>query len=472
MTVRARSALALAALALALVPQGARATAGDWPVYGLDLSNSRHQTAETQITEATAPNLTAKWFFKTGRDVTGTPIVAAGTVFFGDTGGSFYAVDAASGRRVWSRTLRGPMFGTAAYSNGRVIAGDNGGWLHAFDAATGATVWSVHPETDPEIAPFAQFWGSPVPHDGRIYIGLAGEDKEVTFSLDRKVWRGSVVAVNESNGATVWHTYVVPKVCKPGTPNGDRCNGGSVWSTAAIDPARNLAYWGTGNAYGEPAHTLTDAMLGVNLTSGAIEWAHQFTENDSWSHTPEDIVGSPDWDFGSSPILFDVAGTAVVGEGQKSGDFRVVRRDTGATVWERHHGGGNAGGFAGGFLASPALADGRIYATATDPVADTPVPTLSRHMAFASQDGDMAWANPTPVWAWSAPAVANGVVFVGSTIFTLYAYDADTGATLWQSDGLGGIVASGPSISNGRVYVGVGCCGGESENSGVWSFGL
>lgn len=474
---RARRFVFAAGLILAGLPTpGGGQVSASWPIYGQNLSNTRVQDAETGITKGSVARLRQKWFFKTRRDVTGTPIVAGGAVYAADTGGTLWAIDATTGAERWHRTLGGPVFSTAAYADGRVYVGDNGGTLWAFDAGTGDLIWSVKPETEADIAPYAQFWSSPVPFEGKIYVGLAGEDKEITFTVDRKVWRGSVVALDATDGHTVWKTPVQPKVCAPGEPNGDRCSGGSVWSTAAIDPARRLAFWGTGNAYDDPAGGMTDAMIAVNIDTGKIEWAHQFTAGDSWSHSPEQIVGDPDWDFGSSAVLFEVERGGqtipVVGEGQKSGDFRVVDRSTGASVWSAHLAGGNAGAWAGGFIGSPALAYGRIYAGATDPVADTPFPTVSNHLAFSTRDGALRWQVPDVLWVWSPPAVANGVVFQGSSTGVMLALDADTGAQLWSSPSVGGIIASGPAIVDGSVYFGAGCCGGESESSGVYAFGL
>ena len=54
----------------------------------------------------------------------------------------------------------------------------------------------------------------------------------------------------------------------------------------------------------------------------------------------------------------------------------------------------------------------------------------------------------------SSPAVANGVVYVGSEDSTLYAFDAATGAQLWSAATGGQIYHGSPSVSDGVVYVG------------------
>ena len=53
----------------------------------------------------------------------------------------------------------------------------------------------------------------------------------------------------------------------------------------------------------------------------------------------------------------------------------------------------------------------------------------------------------------SSPAVANGVVYVGSGDFNVYALNASTGAKLW-SYATGNSVESSPAVANGVVYVG------------------
>jgi len=66
---------------------------------------------------------------------------------------------------------------------------------------------------------------------------------------------------------------------------------------------------------------------------------------------------------------------------------------------------------------------------------------------------------------YSSPAVANGVVYVGSGS-NVYALNASTGALLWTYTTASG-VSSSPAVANGAVYVGSG--GGVGN---VYAFGL
>src|SRR2546426_12727283 len=95
---------AMAAIALAVpasAPPACRSSStpgGDWRSYGHDAGNTRTQHAETALSPASAPGLTASWVFSTASagDVSGavnsTPIVADGCVFVGSGGGVVYAL--------------------------------------------------------------------------------------------------------------------------------------------------------------------------------------------------------------------------------------------------------------------------------------------------------------------------------------------------------------------------------------------
>ena len=63
------------------------------------------------------------------------------------------------------------------------------------------------------------------------------------------------------------------------------------------------------------------------------------------------------------------------------------------------------------------------------------------------------WSATTGGAVDSSPAVANGVVYVGSDDAKVYALNATTGATLWTVT-TGSLVPSSPAVANGVVYVG------------------
>jgi outer membrane protein assembly factor BamB len=85
--------------------------------------------------------------------------------------------------------------------------------------------------------------------------------------------------------------------------------------------------------------------------------------------------------------------------------------------------------------------------------------------ALDAKTGALLWKlHPPGCCVISSPAVANGVVYVGSDDGNLYALNARTGVKLW-SYATGGAVFSSPAVANGVVYVG-------SDDGNVYAFGL
>ena len=75
--------------------------------------------------------------------------------------------------------------------------------------------------------------------------------------------------------------------------------------------------------------------------------------------------------------------------------------------------------------------------------------------AIDASTGQKKWAFPTGNWVYSSPTVVNGVVYVGSYDFNVYAIDASTGQKKWAFP-TGGYVQFSPKVVNGVVYVGSG----------------
>ena len=68
-------------------------------------------------------------------------------------------------------------------------------------------------------------------------------------------------------------------------------------------------------------------------------------------------------------------------------------------------------------------------------------------------DDASLWSFATGDWVVNAPAVVDGVVYVGSDDNYVYALDAATGSMLWSFE-TGDIIRSTPTVTGGAVYVG------------------
>jgi polyvinyl alcohol dehydrogenase (cytochrome) len=232
------------------------AQSAQWRIAGHDLSNTRSQPAETLISPANVSKLTMKWVFTTGGDVSATPTVANGVVYFPDWGGNLYAVNTSTGKKIWSHQISdydgfagAVSRGSPAIDGGSLIIGDlesytqnhNGANVISVNASTGALQWITQVENHPA----AIITGSPVVYNGVVYLGVSSVEETLgenpTYACCS--FRGSVVALDERNGEILWKTYDMPD-------NGgstDQYSGGAVWQPPVIDPDRGLLYIGTGN---------------------------------------------------------------------------------------------------------------------------------------------------------------------------------------------------------------------------------
>jgi outer membrane protein assembly factor BamB len=97
----------------------------------------------------------------------------------------------------------------------------------------------------------------------------------------------------------------------------------------------------------------------------------------------------------------------------------------------------------GGIESAPAMADGTVY-VGTD---------RGRVYALDAATGRSDWVKVLGGHLYSRPAVAGGVLYVSSTDDDIYALDAATGQVRWIHHTAGQVV-SGPAVADGIVYVG------------------
>jgi outer membrane protein assembly factor BamB len=79
------------------------------------------------------------------------------------------------------------------------------------------------------------------------------------------------------------------------------------------------------------------------------------------------------------------------------------------------------------------------------------------HSGYSAFSGpttnQILWIHQISSAVLSSPAVANGIVYVGSNSGAIYALDASSGNLLWLYQ-TGGAIYSTPAVANGVVYTG------------------
>ncbi|MHC4405712.1 MAG: outer membrane protein assembly factor BamB family protein, partial [Planctomycetota bacterium] len=109
---------------------------GDWPTYLSD--NERTCVTPTAIAE----NVRHQWAFQppsAGRIT--APVTAGESVFLGDESGTLWALRAGDGAVQWKAYTGGAIFFPPAIWRGRLYAGSSDGYVYALEAATGRRLW-------------------------------------------------------------------------------------------------------------------------------------------------------------------------------------------------------------------------------------------------------------------------------------------------------------------------------------------
>lgn len=488
-----------------------------WTGWGSNTSNTRFQSAAMAgLTAEQVPRLKLKWAFGFPGEfnANGHPTYAGGRVFVGSPSGKVYSLDAATGCVHWHLDAGSQV--RAAITVARIqtpkgtmnaaFFGDGKAYAWAVDAATGKQLW----KTRVDDYPVARVTGSPVYHDGRLYVPVASGEEAAgsvpTYECCK--FRGSLVALDAATGKQIWKTYTIDEQPKPTKKNklGTQLwapSGAPIWSTPAIDTKLNVIYVTTGDNYSEPGTGTSDSFIAIDLRNGKKLWIRQMTADDAYTsacrlpdRTNCPDVNGPDFDFGASPILVTLAnGKRVLVAGQKSGIVHALDPDKqGAKLWDVRVG---KGGTMGGVQWGSATDGTNVYVANSDikrimltfsNSTDTDASQGGGMFALKLENGERMWYTPPPGCgdrprcspAQSAAVSAMpGVAFSGSVDGHLRAYSAANGAIIWDFDTIrtyqtvngvegrgGSLDGPGPVIAGGMVFAesGYAAAGGQPGN--------
>jgi polyvinyl alcohol dehydrogenase (cytochrome) len=436
----------------------------DWPMWGQRMERPFAYPCPTKLSPQTAKDLKQLWFFNAKDTVTATPAVVGGTAYVGDWSGNFYAIDLVTGKPRWTyeahvhgQVYAGQIVSSAAVADVkgvRTVFFGGGKTLYALRADDGSERWKHEVGRRGDDDDPSEIESSPVVADGLVLFGTDVHNSG-------KGEPAAVIAVDAATGKERWTTVTAPTEGEGAT--GPGC--GDVWGSPTVDPTTQLVFVGTGNCTSSPDGygRFAEAIVALDLGTGAVRWTYQ-------PHQPN----RDDLDFAGAPNLFDAGGRPLVGLGNKDAAYYAVDRATGELVWrtqvtEPGIPRPNANFSTGGFIGATAVADGVV-------VGGTAVGGTPALHALDAATGAVRWQQPEAADTYASAAVANGVVFLGSTTdFTFRALDLQTGEVLW-SKALRGGVAGGAVIVGDDVVAVAGIrepgVGNRNRNSGVYRFSL
>ncbi len=350
-TPRAAAAAPYAAVDAARLANAAREP-DQWFTPGRDAAGTYYSPLDG-INAQNVARLGFAWDYRLGtkRGLEGTAVVVDGVMYAPGNWGRVYALDAASGKELWTydpgvdgqwgRYLCCDVVNRGlAVWKGRVYVASTDGYLHAIDAKSGQRVWRA--DTLPARGPHDFHYavtGAPVLAGDFIAIGNGG--------ADFKGARGFVSAFDLNTGAFKWRFYIVPRDPKlgpqdqphleaaaktwPAKYDWSNGGGGSAWDGLVYDPELRLIYIGTGNSSPyqgryDPAKSgdqlYVDSIVAVHADLGQLAWHFQQVPGDIW-----------DYDAATKMILAELpwngAPRKVIMQASKNGFFYVLDRSTG-----------------------------------------------------------------------------------------------------------------------------------------------
>ncbi|XES78587.1 MAG: PQQ-binding-like beta-propeller repeat protein [Candidatus Bathyarchaeia archaeon] len=359
----------------------------DWPMFHHDVGHTGFSSSSGPKTNQT------RWFFTTGGAIETSPVVVDGRVYFGSDDGSIYAVDAQDGTLIWDFTTEGPARSSPAVVNGVVYAGGyRAHMVFAINASTGDLLWkspinSLYPNT---------ISATTVANDVvyvSVYVAEAGHG-------------GELYALNMTTGKLLW-------IYDP-----------SAWISSSPAVADGVVYIGSSRGL-----EALDAITGAAIWNGNIDA------------------------YGIDALTVD---EGLVYAGATTEVVQAFNAYNGAFVWN--------GSVSGGcYMSCPAVANGMLYVCTT--YGGSSVLHAGGVFALDAATGALRWNQTIGSISQSSPAVADGIVYVGSddtgpsyllnstTGHKIYALNATTGAIIWTYT-TGGIVKSSPAVADGVLYVG------------------
>ena len=322
---------------------------GSWMSHGRTYDEQRYSPLK-QVNASNVGKLGLAWHYKVDvdRGTEATPIVVDGVMYTTGAYSIVYALNPVTGELLWKydpevnratggKGCCGVVNRGVAVWEGKVYIGVYDGRLEALDAKTGKLLWS---KVTVDQTKNYTITGAPRIVDGKVLIGNGGAEFGV---------RGYISAYDADDGEMLWRWFTVPgnpadppeneamKVAQK-TWFGDtwwkQGGGGTVWDSMAYDPDTGFLIIGTGNgspwnikyrSEGKGDNLYLSSIVALDVDTGEYQWHYQTTPGDTWDFTATQHIILAD-------LEIDGKLRKVAMQAPKNGFFYVVDRLTGELI--------------------------------------------------------------------------------------------------------------------------------------------
>jgi len=327
-----------------------------WTAYKADAKATSYSPLE-QITVSNVNNLENVWSFHADDVADGeepvvssqaNPIIIDGIMYANSRSQTVYAINAATGEKIWAFKALGEDEPTAA-SRGVTYWEDGDDKRILYSA--GNNLFAIDAKTGKAITSFGE--------NGKVNLNVGVRDNpdeiSVTLTTPGSIFNdliiigsrlpdfygappGYVRAYNVRTGELAWTFHTIPHPGEPGyetwPPDAYKYAGGvNCWAGMSIDKERGMVFLALGSPsydyYGADrigANLYGNCVLALDATTGHYKWHFQTVHHDIW-----------DYDLASPPNLVTINHDGkeidAVAQATKHGFIFVLDRETGEPIF-------------------------------------------------------------------------------------------------------------------------------------------
>jgi len=344
----------------------------NWAAQAGDFENHRYSKLK-QINTGNVNKMQVAWTFSTGvlRGHEGSPLVIDGMMYLHSPfPNKVFAINLEDQKIVWKYEPKQDTAVVAqmccdtvnrglAYAEGKVFLQQADSMLVALDAKSGKVIWSVK-NGDPKVG--AVNTNAPHVYKDKVITGISGGEWGVRgyitaydINSGKQVWRGYSVGPDaemlmDPNKTMTWTDGAMKPVGADSslkTWKGDqwKIGGGTTWGWFSYDKAANLLYYGSGNpSTWNPAQRPGDnkwsmSIWARDLDTGVVKWVYQMTPYDEWDFDGVNEMILADIDVKGKPtkalVHFDRNGFGYTMD-RLTGALLVAEKFDPAVNWATH----------------------------------------------------------------------------------------------------------------------------------------